>query len=160
MKVILTTAYRKRNYIRIRICIQTIEYQGVMTDAKLSYKQHVEYACGTVFSTSMDLVKIMPNTGEPQYVYFQVFYIRGGELELTLCTPVCGKAFQVLSDPHKLNAVEGRTTPIAWSVFRTVLVDAAFVISEKISMDILAEEMTNIYNVKSIFPPSKVPVQV
>lgn len=71
------------------------------------------------------------------------------------CSAGCPRwetASQVFCFAHKLSGVYRRTALTVCSAFRTVLVDAVFVISGLVPIDISEEERAIIYSIKSISP--------
>lgn len=67
----------------------SIKYFGVMIDAKLSFKQHVHYACDKE-STARLALENNAERGRAT-VYLQATYCQGAELDLALCQPYLGK---------------------------------------------------------------------
>lgn len=66
--------------------------------------------------------------------------------------PDWGIPLHVLDNAHKLSVVCRRTALKVRSVFRTRTDDMAFLVSEKMPIDIFADEMMSIYNARTISP--------
>ena len=159
-EAVLITKRRKRNFARIQIgnhiitSKPAIKYLGVMIDGKLSYKAHVQYVYDKASTASVALARMMPNVGGPRHAS-RLLIARVVSSILLYAAPVWGKALQVTFNGNKLSSVYRRTALRVCSAFRTVSDDAAFVISGMMPIDILADEMTNIYNAKSTSPLSQ-----
>ncbi|CAD7080109.1 unnamed protein product [Hermetia illucens] len=154
---VFITKRRKRNYACVRVgnhiitSKPAIKYLGVVIDRKLSYKQHVQYVCDKSSKASMALARMMPNVGGPRHTS-RLFIARVVTSIMLYVTPVWSEALRTSVNTSKLNAVYRRTALRVCSAFRTVSDDAAFVISGMMPIDILADEMANIYHAKPISP--------
>lgn len=101
---------------------------------------------------------MMPNIGTPLHSSRKLI-ARVISSNLLYTAQVSVKAMLISTNDHKLSLIYRGTTPRVGSAFRTALDDSAFVISGTLPIDIMADEMMNIYNVISVYSLSQVEKQ-
>lgn len=108
-----------------------------------------------MFTTKhVSMARMMSKVGGPRYAV-RLLRDRVVSSFLFYAVPVWRKALQVKFNDNKLSVVYRRTALRRCSAFRSVSDHAVFVMSGIMPIDVLADEITNIYNIKSISPLTK-----
>ena len=159
-EAVLITNRRKRNTINIRVgghvitSKPVIKYLGVMIDAKINFKGHLDYACEKAANTSVSLARMMPNIGGPRY---SRRLLVAGVVRSTLlyAAPVWEEALACESNRRRVNMTYRLVALRVCSAFRTISGEAACVIAGMIPIDILASETRCLYETRKMNPLEK-----
>lgn len=156
-EAVLINARRPRATASIRVgqhlihSRESVKYLGVMIDARLNFKEHIEYACTRAARTHAALSAMMPNVGGPRsskrrllssVVSSGLLYgaqIWAGALEN-------GANRRRMERPYRLCALR------VASAYRTVSHEAACVIAGMMPIDIVAAEARRVFEAGRLAP--------
>ena len=152
-EAVLITKRRKNNTVKVEVGGHTvvskpaIKYLGVIIDTKLSFREHLEYACQKAASATTALAKMLPNIGGPKHCRRLV--LAGVVRSILLySSPVWAEALANSQRRKQVNSVYRRMALRVCSAFRTTSDEAVLVVAGMIPVDILAKEMSVLYNAR------------
>lgn len=149
-EAVLITSRKIRETITLSVGEHTItsqpyiRYLGVLIDARLSFKQHVEHASNKAANVAVALSRLMPNVGGPRQ--------KRRTLLASVITSVMTYAIAIWSEAMKIEEYRKKAAAVCRlsalrvsCAFRTVSEDAACVIAGMAPIEVLAEERRALY---------------
>ena len=156
-EAVLITNRRKNNTVTIRVgnrevvSKSVVKYLGVMIDAKLSFKGHLDYAREKAANASSSLARMMPNVGGPKYS--RRLLIAGVVRSILLyAAPVWAGALNHAVNRRKICSAYRPIALRVCSAFRTASTEAVCVIAGMIPIDLLASEAHWLYEKRKANP--------
>lgn len=152
-EMVLVTSRRKLENIKVRVggCEVVskpyLKYLGVIIDARLNFRAHMEYTSQKASKVRMAIERMMPNIGGPRQSKRKIVSTVVSSLIL-YAAPVWSEALKVKSTARKVLSVYRMCALRICSSYRTTSEEAAYVISGMIPLDILADEATRLYERK------------
>ena len=122
-----------------------IKYLGVMIDARLSFKPHLESICAKAAKVSTALSWLMPNIGGPSQDRRGLLFIVANSIIL-YAAPTWVGALDKKSNTRVLTPTHRRGVLRVCCAFRTVSYDAACVVAGMIPIVLLARERRTLYD--------------
>lgn len=150
-EAVLITGRKQTETMTIRVGRERIEskrslkYLGVLLDDRLNFRIHIGYCSEKAAKVQGALSRILPNIGGPKQER-RLLLTRVVSSVLLYAAPVWAgvlkaqEARRRLTRPYRIAALR------AISGFRTISDEAAFVLAGMIPIDILADEMSRIYD--------------
>ena len=121
-----------------------VKYLGVMLDARLNLKAHIDYAA----AKAAQVARLMPNIGGPRQPRRKLLASVVTSI-LTYGKAIWGKPLKIEKYRRKIAAVNRLRALKVSSVFRTVSDDAVCIIVDLMSIEILAVERKQLYEQRS-----------
>ncbi|CAD7093684.1 unnamed protein product [Hermetia illucens] len=156
-EAVLITNRRKNNTVTIQVgnrevvSKSVVKYLGVMIDAKLSFKGHLDYAREKAANASSSLARMMPNVGGPKYSCRLL--IAGVVRSILLyAAPVWAEALNHAVNRRKICSAYRPIALRVCSAFRTASTEAVCVIAGMIPIDLLASEAHWLYEKRKANP--------
>lgn len=124
---------------------ESLKYLGVIIDNRLNFESHVDFSSKKASKMQGALARIMPNIGGPNYEK-RVLLANVVSSVLLYAAPIWACSLATKVTRRKLTATYRLTALRTISGFRTISDEAAFVLAGMIPIDLLADEMSRIYN--------------
>lgn len=149
-EAVLVTSRKTRETITVTvgdheiISQRSIRYLGIIIDAKLTFKEHIESSSNKAAKVNSALSRIMPNTGGPRQS--RRLLLASVITSITLYgAPVWADAMKVEAYRHKAVSTYRLCALRVASAFRTTSDDAVCVVAGMPPIDILANERMILY---------------
>ena len=149
-EAVLTTSRKKRETITIQvgnaeiISKPCIKYLGIMVDARLSFKEHIEYVSDKAAIVNGALSRLMPNFGGPRQNRRRLLASVVTSI-LLYGAPIWSKALQKKTYSRSIDSVYRRCVLRVICGFRTISYDAAYVVAGMPPIALLANERQKIF---------------
>ncbi|GBP95657.1 hypothetical protein EVAR_67863_1 [Eumeta japonica] len=121
-----------------------IRYSGVMLDARLNFKQQVEYVSAKASAVVTSLARLMPNVGGPKQTR-RLLLSSVVTSVLTYGISIWADALDIQESLKKAGPVYRASALRVASAFRTISEEAVCVISGILPLRVLAEERRTLY---------------
>ena len=124
---------------------RVIKYLGVMIDDRLSFGDHVKYACGKAAKVSAALARLMPNVGGAR-ASRRMLLASVPKSIMLYASPIWASALKMKTYGRKMASVYRLGALRVISAYRTVSDEAAGVISGMLPIDIIANERSRLWH--------------
>lgn len=152
-EVVLVTSRRKRENMRVLVgehqitSKPSLKYLGVIIDARLNFKTHIEHTAIKAANVRAALERMMPNVGGPRQGKRKIISTVVSSVIL-YAAPIWSGALKVKSIARKLKSVYRLSVLRVCCSYRTNSDEAAQVIAGMIPIDILADEAKRLDDIK------------
>ena len=154
-EAVLITSRKKVETIELRVGEHTIisqpyiRYLGVMLDARLTFKIHVEHVTEKATRVASMLSRLMPNTGGPQQARRKLLASVVTSV-IAYAIPIWGDALKIEKYRRRVAAIYRLSALRVASAFRTVSEDAVCIIAGMIPIQTLGEERKHLYQQRGV----------
>ena len=154
-EAILITGRKKVEYMTVTVgdtrimSKKSLKYLGVIIDNRLSFKDHISYACEKASKLQGALSRMLPNIGGPRQTS-RVLLSRVVSSALLYASPIWIKVLNIKEARRMLSSVYRLSALRTIRGYRTISTEAACIIAGMIPIDILADEMARIYHKKAM----------
>nr|XP_043067235.1 uncharacterized protein LOC122321412 [Drosophila bipectinata] len=127
---------------------RAIKYLGVMIDARLFFREHLEYIQGKAAATNRGLARILINTRSPRQRRRR-FLVRVASAQILYAAPIRAESMNTPSYMRTVNAAYRRGAIRVASGFRTVSDEAILVIAEMAPLKERARELKELHDARA-----------